>query len=79
VSDQTEEVESGEFSWRDANSIVVHSVSAIAVYMNPDGDVVIRQQATQYGEDDPFIVIPRDRVPQILEAIGKTADEVPLD
>jgi len=49
-----------DFSWNDAD-IVVRQVNAIAVYTNPRGDIVIWQQATQYGEDDPFVAATEGR------------------
>lgn len=33
-----------EFDWGDKESVVVKSQDAIAVYPNPDGDIVIRRQ-----------------------------------
>lgn len=56
-----------EFAWEDED-IVLRSVSAIAVYSNPAGDVVIRQQDPM-GDEDQVIVIPRDRVFMVADAL----------
>ena len=47
-----------EFDW-DAvkDETIIQSVGAIAVYENPNGDVVIRQKGIDYGMDDDAIVI----------------------
>lgn len=58
---------SKQFDWSDKESVVVQAVSAIAVYRNIDEDFVIRQQDT-LGEEDSVIVIPQDRVMDILHA-----------
>lgn len=64
-----EEDDITEFSWRDTESVVVRAVNAIAVYRNPDGDVVIRQEAAIFGDDDPFIVVPENALPRLIEAL----------
>ena len=47
-----------EFSWSDNDSVVIPPVAAIAVYTNPNGNVVIRQEGDPIGcQEDPFIVI----------------------
>jgi hypothetical protein len=55
-----------DFSWSD-DLIVVQSVDAIAVYTNTVNDVVIRQRDCNY--DDPFVVIPRARVGDVIAAL----------
>lgn len=60
-----------EWSWHDENGLeatVVPSVQAIAVYENPRGDVVIRQQGSM-GEDDAFVHIPRSMLTIIINAL----------
>ncbi len=47
-----------EFKWTDTDAVVVTSVRAIAVYRNAAGDIVVRQEAFERGEDDAFVVIP---------------------
>ena len=62
---------SNDFKWHDAESkesVVVPSVDAIAVYSNPDGDVVIRQES-RMGEEDSVIVIPRSMIEHVIGAL----------
>ena len=64
---------SQEFSWNDTEAIIVKRTDAIAVYSNPEGNIVIRQEGIDYGDDpgDQVIVIPRDRVSDVIEALSK--------
>ena len=56
---------------------VIRPVRAIAVYTNPAGDLVIRQEGEPditepYGKvEDHFVVVPKDRVESIIAAIQK--------
>ena len=52
--------EEPDFNWDDVkDSTILQSVGAIAVYENPNGDVVIRQKGIDYGmDDDHFVVVP---------------------
>jgi hypothetical protein len=68
---------SPEFNWNpskdDDHSIVVRHQPAIAVYLNPHDEVVIRQQ-DQYDEsDDHFIYITRDNVLKVVEKMMELA------
>jgi len=36
--------DSQDFSWRDTDAVVVRQQDAIAVYSNPDGDLLIRRR-----------------------------------
>ena len=48
-----------EFDWSDVESeTLFQSVGAVAVYENPHGDIVIRQQAVGYGDEDKYVVVP---------------------
>lgn len=63
---------STDFSWSDTGVVVVEAVEAIAVYTNPQGHVVIRQQnSVHMGEEDSFVLIPRDRVREVIAALNK--------
>ncbi len=60
-----------DFDWnsQEANeTIVIPSVAGVAVYRNPDGDVVIRQE-DRIGGEDAFIVIPVTFVEQLILAL----------
>jgi hypothetical protein len=51
---------SDEFSWADLDEsdIVTRGVKPTAVYLNPNGDIVIRQEAGDYQAQDQIIVLP---------------------
>lgn len=58
-----------EFDWSDLNDedVIQKTVGGIAVYENPNGDVVIRQQATDiYDDGDSWVVIPVERIPALI-------------
>lgn len=52
--------------WKD--STVIPSVLAVAVYTNPNGGIVIRQEGYQ-GEDDQVVIIPPSSVSVLIEAL----------
>lgn len=62
---------SDDFSWNDG-SIVIKPQRAIAVYANPAGNLIIRQEAYDTTEDDPFIVISREHVAAVIAALQAT-------
>lgn len=66
-------MEEENFSWANEDDVVVRRVEAIAVYANPEGDVVIRQQDA-LGNEDPFIVIPASQVKTVIAAMKKAAN-----
>ena len=62
---------SQEFSWNpredEHHDIVVRHQPAIAVYLNPHDEVVIRQQ-DQYDEsDDSFVYVTKDNVLRVVQ------------
>lgn len=62
---------SDEFNWVDARkegTVVVPEQAAIAVYENPNGDLVIRQQG-EMGEDDHFIYIQHTYLPRLIASL----------
>jgi hypothetical protein len=62
--------EASEFSWADDDdSIVVRPADAIAVYTNPHGDLVIRQQ--NLTDEDSVVIVPKDYVNAIVEALTR--------
>jgi hypothetical protein len=71
-----------DFDWKalEERCIVQQRVMRVAIYSNPSGDVVIRQERDWDEEDDPFIIIARANVPaaieQMLMASGHEAPEV---
>lgn len=58
-----------EFSWRDSDSVIIEKVDAVAVYTNPRGDVVIRQDGGM--DDDAIIVIPQSRLNELIIALQR--------
>lgn len=60
--------EDSDFDWHNTNGeIVIAPVRALAIYFNPDGDVVIRQQCDtgNHLQDDPFIALPLDQAAKL--------------
>jgi hypothetical protein len=53
-------------------SLVVASVQAVAVYTNPRGEIVIRQESAM-REDDSVIVIPKSVGVALAKAIRAEA------
>ena len=65
-----------EFSWSDNEAVAVQSVKGIAVYTNPNGEIVIRQENDgALWDHDPFIVIPRERVADVINALQKEVED----
>ena len=64
-----------DFDWNDVeDDLVVGTVGAIAVYENPKGDLVIRQQAVGPLEEDGLVVVPRRFVPDLVRKLLATAE-----
>lgn len=56
-----------EFDWNAMkDDLVVDPARKVAVYFNPHGEVVIRQEDDDYFGEDPFIVIPARDVPRLI-------------
>ena len=52
--------------------MVVHRQDAVALYLNPDNDIVIRREADWPDEaDDAVIVIPRAAARRFIEALER--------
>lgn len=70
-----------DFDWYSADTkddIVVPSVQAIAVYLNSNSDICIRQQDSMDGED-AVIVIPRSQAKALAKAITEAAKPLRKD
>ncbi|WBY06358.1 hypothetical protein PIB19_12115 [Sphingomonas sp. 7/4-4] len=66
---------SDKFDWSEfKGDEIVRSTRAVIVYLNPDNDVVIRQEAAPYEDDEPWIVIPRQSVPRLIEKLKQLAE-----
>jgi hypothetical protein len=60
-----------DFSWvgaKNRDQVVVPEQAAIAVYENPNGDVVIRQQAA-LGSDDHFVYVQPAYLPRLIASL----------
>jgi hypothetical protein len=65
------------FNWSNDETVLVKSVKAVAVYTNPDGDVVTRQEADDVlFQEDPFIVVPLIQLDRLIERLSKIRDEL---
>jgi hypothetical protein len=65
-----------KFDWSDKEAqaqIPVRSIQGVAVYTNPDGDIVIRQQAGALEDEDSIVVIPTQCADVVAAAILREA------
>lgn len=62
-----------KFNWSAENpQVVIAKQDAVAIYLNPDNDIVIRREADWPDEDeDAFIVIPRFAARRFIEALER--------
>jgi len=68
--------DSGDFSWRETDAVVVRQQDAIAVYSNPDGDLVIRRRQAWDEDEDVWIVVAQTQIPTVIDAMEKVLKEV---
>jgi hypothetical protein len=58
------------FDWSDEENVVCHEQPRSAVYFNPRGQVVIRQQADYHAfDEDSFVFFSIENVPALIEAL----------
>ena len=62
--------QSNDFSWSDEALIVVKRVDAIAVYKNPQGDIVIRQES-RAGDEDNIVIVPAQYAYTLVESMQR--------
>jgi hypothetical protein len=55
--DEDDDDDGADFKWTSVEDIVVHSQPAIAVYHNPRGEIVIRQERLYGYEEDHWVYI----------------------
>ena len=65
-----------DFSWRDTDAVVVRQQDAIAVYSNPDGDLVIRRRRAWDEDDDVWIVVAQTQIRTVIDAMEKVLKDV---
>jgi hypothetical protein len=59
-----------EFAWNDAgDDLVVNGQLAIAVYENPKGDIVIRQEADHSRDEDSFVIVAKGNLPALVASL----------
>lgn len=63
-------MEREEFKWGD-DSTLVHRTLGVAVYLNPDDEVVIRHESGHADYPDDAVVITADEAERIAHAILK--------
>jgi hypothetical protein len=64
------------FNWHGEDAedcIAIRSVSAVAVYVNNAGDIVIRQEGGM--SDDQTVVVPVSFIPALTAAIERAVEE----
>jgi hypothetical protein len=69
------EVEFDDFDWHDNPSVVLKSQPATAIYYNPNGCIVIRQERSWAEDSDPFVYITPENAVTFMEALAKRARE----
>ena len=62
-----------DFDWNDADHVVVPEQASIAVYLNPKGDVVIRQAGQYHPDEDTWIVFAAQHASRVADALLETA------
>jgi hypothetical protein len=68
--------DSNDFSWRETDAVVVRQQDAIAVYSNPDGDLVIRRRQAWDEDEDVWIVVAQTQIRTVIDAMEKVLKEV---
>jgi hypothetical protein len=68
--------DSADFSWRETDAVVVRQQDAIAVYSNPDGDLVIRRRQAWDEDEDVWIVVAQTQIRAVIDAMEKVVKEV---
>ena len=67
-----------DFDWDDnADDIVQQSVERVAIFTNPNGDLVIRQERCWDQEDDTWIIIARGNVGAAIAKMRGAIGEEP--
>jgi hypothetical protein len=64
-----------DFDWNTSDSVVLQSQPATAIYFNPKGCIVIRQERSWCQDDDPYVVISPENAVVFMEALAKRARE----
>ena len=65
-----------DFDWNDAG-VDIPGQQPIAVYTNPEGHIVIRQDGDWYRKDDAWVVVLPENARRLADAILALAEPVP--
>lgn len=60
---------SEDFDWSDGEAVVVPAQPAIAVYFNPRGEIVIRQESQYHPDEDHFVYVGRKNLRPLIERL----------
>lgn len=58
-----------DFDWNEDSDTVVASQTAVAVYPNARGDIVIRQKAGPVDREDAVVIIRRENAAKLLQRL----------
>jgi hypothetical protein len=65
-----------DYNWDSKGpEIAIKPIRGVAVYLNADGDVVIRQQKAIYHDDEPFLVIPLVEISPLIARLQSVVSE----
>jgi hypothetical protein len=62
-----------DFKWNDDETVCLRCQPATAVYRNQAGEIVIRQEASWNEESDSCVLIARQNVRTVIDAIAREA------
>jgi len=78
VKNPAEDDDSIEFRWEDAEKdgeVIVQNQSAIAIYINPYKNIVLRQEG-RYGSEDHIVAIPKSEVRKVIKKMQDLLKEI---
>jgi hypothetical protein len=58
-----------DFDWSDKESVLFPTQPAVAVYFNPRGEIVIRQESQYHPDEDHFIYLQRKNLRPLIERL----------
>ena len=58
-----------DFDWLRDSSVVLHEQPATAIYINPEGSLVIRQERPWDRDEDTFVFVTKENTQQFLDRL----------